>query len=289
MALRITLTLFVIFASTSSALAQGSIFGAVSNADNSAPSDGRLSFFGYLNGTDEEIRIVTSDGAGYDAGFWFDDFQNFLTESPGIPYDYHFCNVANGEGFHLTGLVPDNSFQQENVQLGPEVRPPAPRNIMAEDISPSEVKVSWHGSPGSSYHIYRRYASSNGTFFRLDNPSGDLSDPGISDTFFVDTPSGGSSEYVYLVIAEDSSGRYSPVIAMVGCGDTDNSGSVDIDDIIFLVNYIFLGGPSPDPVDLGDTDCSGEIDIDDVIYLVGYIFLGGNDPCDTNGDTFPDC
>jgi len=55
------------------------------------------------------------------------------------------------------------------------------------------------------------------------------------------------------------------------------------------VNYIFLGGPSPDPVDIGDTDCSGEIGIDDVIYLVGYIFLGGNAPCDPDGNSSPDC
>ena len=29
---------------------------------------------------------------GYDAGNWFDDFQNYLTEAPGNPYDYHFFN-----------------------------------------------------------------------------------------------------------------------------------------------------------------------------------------------------
>jgi len=30
---------------------------------------------------------------------------------------------------------------------------------------------------------------------------------------------------------------------------------------------------------IGDVDCSGGIDIDDVVYLIEYIFLGGDPPC----------
>jgi hypothetical protein len=39
----------------------------------------------------------------------------------------------------------------------------------------------------------------------------------------------------------------------------------------------------------GDADCSGGVDIDDVVYLIAYIFSGGNDPCDLDGDDLPDC
>gem|GEM_PF-850975 len=63
------------------------------------------------------------------------------------------------------------------------------------------------------------------------------------------------------------------------CGDADGSGEVDIDDAVFLINYIFAGGPAPDPVEVGDADCSGEIDIDDVTYLIAFIFSGGPEPC----------
>lgn len=79
------------------------------------------------------------------------------------------------------------------------------------------------------------------------------------------------------------------VIEPILCGDADGSGEIDIDDAVFLINYIFAGGPPPDPLASGDTDCSGGIDIDDVVQVIGYIFAGGNAPCDIDGDGVPDC
>ena len=62
-------------------------------------------------------------------------------------------------------------------------------------------------------------------------------------------------------------------------GDADQSGAVDIDDVVYLINYLFLGGPAPIPVEeAGDADGSGVVDIDDATYLVNYIFLGGPPP-----------
>ena len=63
------------------------------------------------------------------------------------------------------------------------------------------------------------------------------------------------------------------------CGDADGSGDVDIDDVVFLINYIFSGGPGPIPSTcVGDADASGGADIDDVVYLISYIFSGGPSP-----------
>ncbi len=61
-------------------------------------------------------------------------------------------------------------------------------------------------------------------------------------------------------------------------GDADGSGYVDIDDVVFIINYIFGGGPAPDPLQAGDADGSGTIDIDDVTYIINYIFGGGPPP-----------
>ncbi|MBU1317775.1 MAG: hypothetical protein KKG33_14465 [candidate division Zixibacteria bacterium] len=61
-------------------------------------------------------------------------------------------------------------------------------------------------------------------------------------------------------------------------GDADSSGGIDIDDVVYLIAYIFGGGSAPDPLEAGDADCSGAIDIDDVVYLIAYIFCGGDPP-----------
>lgn len=63
------------------------------------------------------------------------------------------------------------------------------------------------------------------------------------------------------------------------CGDADSSSSIDISDAVFLVAYIFGGGPAPNPLSNGDDDCSGIVDISDVVYLIAYIFTGGPAPC----------
>ena len=204
------LALLAILMMSSSALAQGSIFGIVANSDLSTPANGEVTFVGFLDDTDEEIRIESSDGAGYDNGNWFDDFQNYLTEAPGNPYDYYFYNTTNGQGFHLAKLIPNNSFQQENVLLSPVAWPVAVTDIAGSALNSSSVLLSWTGSAGATYHIYRRAAVSNGSFFRLDNPAGSLADPGVGTVYYIDNTVDGASSYDYLIIAEDASGNYSP-------------------------------------------------------------------------------
>lgn len=73
------------------------------------------------------------------------------------------------------------------------------------------------------------------------------------------------------------------------CGDADGSEEIDIDDVVYLINYIFAGGPEPAPYEAGDADCSSGVDIDDAVYLISYIFSSGNEPCDIDGDEVPDC
>jgi len=87
--------------------------------------------------------------------------------------------------------------------------------------------------------------------------------------------------------------EFGPVVRTIAypyqCGDADFSGAVDIDDVVYLINYIFAGGPAPQPIESGDADCSGGVDIDDVVYLINYIFASGYAPCDPDGNEVPDC
>ncbi len=55
-------------------------------------------------------------------------------------------------------------------------------------------------------------------------------------------------------------------------GDANGSGSIDIDDIVFLIEYVFNGGPAPTPTDRGDFDGNLTIDIDDIVALINFVF-----------------
>jgi hypothetical protein len=63
------------------------------------------------------------------------------------------------------------------------------------------------------------------------------------------------------------------------CGDADANGFVNISDAVYLINYIFAGGPAPCPEVAGDADCNGFVNISDAVYLINYIFGGGPEPC----------
>jgi PKD repeat protein len=189
--------------------AQGSIFGTVQNADLSNPAVGELLWVGYLDNTDEEIRIESNVGAGYDGVNWFDDFQNYTTESAGNPYDYVFVNTTNGQAFVLSKTIPSNSFQQENILLGPLTIPARPTGLTAQVTSGARINLSWNYQSGVTYHVYRRATANNSTFRRLDSPSGNLANPGVADSFFVDATSDGVSDYTYTILGENASGNWS--------------------------------------------------------------------------------
>ncbi len=97
----LSIAVMAIIISSHPIFAQGNIYGSVSNSNASTPANGEISFCGYLDNTDEEIRIESCVGAGYDNGNWFDDFQNYLSEAFGDPFNFHFYNSANGEGYVL--------------------------------------------------------------------------------------------------------------------------------------------------------------------------------------------
>jgi len=62
-------------------------------------------------------------------------------------------------------------------------------------------------------------------------------------------------------------------------GDVNLDLTISVSDVVFLINFLFKGGPAPSPSFLGDVDCSGETNVSDVIYLINYLFKGGPAPC----------
>ena len=65
------------------------------------------------------------------------------------------------------------------------------------------------------------------------------------------------------------------------CGDINNDGDeqLDIADLTYLVDYMFLEGPPPPLAAAADVDGSGlPLDIGDLVYLIDYMFRGGPAP-----------
>ena len=58
-------------------------------------------------------------------------------------------------------------------------------------------------------------------------------------------------------------------------GDTDSSGTVEISDAIFTLQWLFTGGAEPGCLSAADADDNSSVELSDAIYTLGYLFLGG--------------
>jgi hypothetical protein len=62
-------------------------------------------------------------------------------------------------------------------------------------------------------------------------------------------------------------------------GDTNGEGNIDVGDVVYLVNYLYKGGPAPPVIQSGDVNCDDSIDVGDVVSLVNYLYRDGPSPC----------
>jgi len=70
-------------------------------------------------------------------------------------------------------------------------------------------------------------------------------------------------------------------VTVVQRGDVDFDGQVDISDLTYLISYLFIGGPPPQPIQLsGEMDCADPVDISDLTALIGNLFISlAPSPC----------
>ncbi|MBD3218537.1 MAG: hypothetical protein GF310_09700 [candidate division Zixibacteria bacterium] len=80
-----------------------------------------------------------------------------------------------------------------------------------------------------------------------------------------------------------------PLLEVYICGDANTDQNVNISDAVLTINYIFIGGDPPFPLESGDTNCDEDVNVSDAVWIINFIFIGGNIPCDIDGDDMPDC
>jgi hypothetical protein len=73
------------------------------------------------------------------------------------------------------------------------------------------------------------------------------------------------------------------------CGDVNLDRAVEISDAVYIINYIFLGGGEPSPLQSADVNCDSSADLSDAFYIINFIFMSGSPPCDLDSDGEFDC
>jgi aminopeptidase N len=62
-------------------------------------------------------------------------------------------------------------------------------------------------------------------------------------------------------------------------GDANKDETIDIGDIVYLINYVFYSGTPPQPQESGDVNCDSLVDINDIVHLINFVFYQGSAPC----------
>lgn len=164
--------------------------------------------------------------------------------------------------------------------------PPNSRVIALWDtVNALDFEVNWKGTDdslefGSGVRSYTIYVSDNGDPYGI----------WIVDTSETSAVFTGELDHTYCFysITKDSVGNIEDapsdpdactVTPSFLHGDADGNAVIDIVDVVYLVNYLFKGGPAPIPINAGDANCNGEATISDAVYLINYLFKSGPPPC----------
>jgi len=100
--------------------------------------------------------------------------------------------------------------------------------------------------------------------------------------------------YFLKSAAEESSGGFfyhsDQVVDGNLCGDANRDFDVSISDAVYIINYVFVGGDAPDPIESGDANCDGSVNVSDAVYIINFVFVSGSPaPCDPDGNDLIDC
>ncbi len=94
-----------------------------------------------------------------------------------------------------------------------------------------------------------------------------------------------NTTYYWQIVARDNhdTSRAGPVWSFTTkpewiYGDCNRDEKITVSDVVFLINYLFKGGPTPDPLLAGDANCDEQVTVSDVVYLINYLFKSGPQP-----------
>lgn len=64
------------------------------------------------------------------------------------------------------------------------------------------------------------------------------------------------------------------------CGDANDDESINVGDVVFLINLIFHDGPPPNLEEAGDVNCDESLNIGDAVFLGNFVFqVDAPEPC----------
>ncbi len=218
----------------------------INQVQTTNPQVFRMPFDLHLNGPDSTIRLF-NDQREQTFAFHTDDSVNSIMLDP----EDWVLKYSTAEQWDLQIVTTDSSL--------------APARRLESYNDTIEVRG------GSGNNVFAKLSGDLPSGISLDADgilSGMTSDTGMF-TFTLNVHNFVHVDIIELNLYVDPTGGLP--------GDLNASGGVDISDLTFMVNYLFLLGDPPPYLELADVTGNCEVDISDLTALVNYLFLDGPD------------
>ena len=263
-----------------------------------------------IEGTDAEERMdngweineLVNEGAGAISAVLL-SFRNTITLPPEgdvslalvtlqgmIPADEdEIVSLAYLDGLRGSGRPVDSivTYDGETILPGlgacgfaliPDRTPPAvPAGLAAEALDRT-IRLNWNDNGETDLNHYTVYRN------------GELLATGSAESSYEDNDVINDILYTYAVSATDRSGNESPLspaieavagVSSVGPflrGDANIDLRINIADTIWMLSYLFSGGPMPQCKAAANSNGDDRINIADPVYSLNWLFRGGPAP-----------
>jgi len=257
------------------------------NRANSDDPDGDVLTYDFEVYSDSALTNLAASVAGHAEG---DPTTVWTVDTP-LDEDTRFWwHGRSHDGYEYSEYLVQASFIVNAVN-----QPPNPFSLAApadkDTVFENYPTLYWHptddGDPGDAVH-YVMQISADSTFGSYDEVTV-MYDTSVVMPILAEL----DGSYFWRVQAVDlgDSATWSTetfifftehVTCCIARGNVDHdpTGQIDIGDLVYMVDFMFTGGPAPICFDEGDVDASDvePIDIADLVYLVDYMFNSGAPP-----------
>jgi len=237
-----------------------------------------LAVANYYSGLDLDVSILLNNGDGS-----FGTATDYYTGSypiniTGSDFDSDGdidLAVANFESDDISILMNDgNATFGDPINYGVDLGPSSVFASDYDDDGDIDLAVTCSGTDNISVMLNTgigtfvtpyKYAAGSYPF----SVSGsDLDDDGDIDLAVANAESDDVSILMNLTIQESN----------IVCGDANSDENANVGDAVYIIAYVFKGGPAPDPVCAGDANGDIDCNVGDAVYMIGYVFKGGPSP-----------
>jgi hypothetical protein len=172
-------------------------------------------------------------------------------------------------------------FDNVSLILDPVSSAPNPPTAVAAAGGIGKVNLTWTAPAGgvtpTGYQVFRgdsKIADVVGVATTTYTDEDTSLVPGTTYCYTVKSVAGGlTSGPSNESCATPTSGE-----AIFRRGEANADGTLNITDGIFVLNYLFLGGPTPPCLEAANANDDATLNITDGIYILNYLFLGGPAP-----------